>query len=1285
MKFNRLALMVLAALMLTPLFHATAQEAPAPEAEPEVKEEAKPVLLTPDEIKLWQAWIRGDLRGCYSQAQAIMESKGLKSDSFRVALALQSRCADELGWHEANARDLRGLIELHRGGWNEDEIRWKLTERLSHLGETNEVRESADGLGFIRDWWVLGPFANDRGQGFEDVLEPEHGFDVDSEFRGADNQPVRSRQVSETLPDGTVDLGAMMRPNEAATAYLVTAIWCEERQSNAAFRIGSTGPVKMGVLAPSVAELEDGGRFRWTGDTDPEREIGFDQDVFRVWGGSADPGIRFEKGLQAGWNVVLFKCGVDDGDWQLRIRMTHAEGTRFARTQDELAKALAAEPEYIDDESSSGDGGFMYRRARAGIHDGRFPFLAAAEELLAPKLDRTSTKPRRDIQEALEAYDELPVGDDVYSILSFVAAWANRSAASFSSGREENRRRELLQQCIELDPKAARAFLELSQYYTTTFANPTRAHDYARKAVEANPDWVETRLYASRVVLMKGLDTEVERELASLVKDHPDHVGVLRFAAYYAGLRRDYQSSNEMFEHALKVDFADEYSRARLLERAVAKGDADTANRLADETRRLNPFDIESHKLMGELHLNAEAYEKAEAELNKALEIAPRDDNLLFQVGQVYTAWADSSDGDAAEQYRARALNAYHAALEADPNREDIARYLEFLEGERPPFEAALQEDISDRIDRALEQPVDGDNPWEVVYRDEITVVNADGTTSRHIQEARRVTNDNGRDWLRRVPVPAYSDQAGRCVEARVYRADGGTEEGKRSRFSAEFPPLQVGDVVHVRFRVTDREQSFFGDFYGARKVFRDYVPVHEARYAWVLPDGVEFHTYTTGDGPERETSEVNGRRVWSWRASSLGKLHQEPLAPPPHQRAATVQISTYENWNEFGRWYYNLIRKQMEPTPEMTATVNEITAGLETEKGKARAVYNWVVTRVRYNADWHFGVHGYKPFTAGAVFAREIGDCKDKAILICTMLRIAGVDAYPVIINLESFRGDEDITLPMPDHFNHAIAWIEYDDGTGQFVDGTATYNGIDELPAADRGANVIVVRPDGGEKVRVPTGKPAEDSQTDTLDVEFLGNGRVRATVRRTAVGDSASNLRAQYENAGERKRSIERKWGEFFSGARCLSVEAGDVMGLNKPPVIEYVVELPNAYRERNGTITFTAALNPREWTQTQFASLTTRQTALLMPAPFERVSVTRFKLPEGYRVADTPDGVEVTHANADLAVSVEQEDGVLTVERRYTLKGAPLAPSEYPEFRRGLIRFDNAESATIRLEK
>lgn len=1222
-----------------------------------------PVNMTTAELTMWEAWLRGDQQACYLAAQSILENRQAAGDAFTVALSLQAACVHQLGWHDAHGRDLRRLLEVYADDQTrEPAIRWELITRLKHMGKTSDIPAQVKALGILTGWQLCGPFPNDRGQGFEDASEPELELNLESEYRGMEGQPVGFRPLPVKPLDGVIDLGAMLRPATEATAFLICAVHVEAAGS-ARLHVGSTEDVKVWHYGRS---LEDDDADSPLGtpilESRDERPIGLDQSS-----------VSFS--LNSGWNVLVVKTGNAETEWLFNARLECSEPWQAAAASELAAIVAELQPWETEDDTEIADG-----------RDGTF--YGAAAELLNPRLDRATTMPRRWMDPAVAQLRATnPQAGSVaareLAVLCYVAAWANRSSARFAAGREENRRRELLKECLDLYPSAARAALELCQYYTTTFTNPALADEYATLAVKANPDWSESRLYSSRVVAMKGLDIEVERELAKLLQERPTDSVVLRAAAYYAGLRRDYKLSNELFERVLKADFADSYARDRLLERAVARGDTQACIKLAADARTLNPFDTHAALQLAELFMNAEQYTLAEREIKRALEIAPRDDGLLHRLGEIYTAWADTDETRAAE-LRAQALEAYQAALDANPRREDIERYIEFIEGDQPVFEAALQERIDSRIAAALELPIEGDDAYEVIYRDEIVVVNDDGTTARYIHEAYRVTNDTGREWLQRIPVPAWDDQQGRCVEARVWRADGDIEEGRRSSWVASFPPLDVGDIVQVRFRVTDRQQSFFGNFYGTLTVLMDYVPIRELRQVWVLPAGRTFYEYRTGNAPAREESTVEGRRVWSYRAENLPKLHDEPLAPEPHMVSPTIQLSTYETWREWGRWYYNLIRKQMEPTSEMTAKVKELTAGLEAERDKARAVYNWVVTHVRYNADWHFGVHGYKPFSAGAVFARAIGDCKDKSILICAMLEIAGVKAYPVIINMEPWRGEEDITLPMPDHFNHAIAYIEYSDGTGQFVDGTATYNGINELPGADRGANVIVIRPDGGTRVQIDPGKPEDDCHTEDMTIEFAPGGTLKLTVKLTAVGDAASYLRARFEREGDRKRVLESEWSDYFPGAKVGEVTTNDLSNLDATPEINYTIELPNAYTTGERGIEFRTALFPEEWTQSAYGALTARRTDLRTRAPAKSISTARFTVPDGYS-AELPPALRLEHPNIKLSVVAELKDGVVTIQRQHSLLGGTVKAADYPAFRQQLIQYDKAEAANFTLTR
>lgn len=1272
------ALLLLAALALPSTQAPTrAQEAPKVGKQPSV-------ILTPEELEFWTAYIRGDVPA----AADLLAKFHIHSREFRVRIALLQKLAEETG----SSAELVKLLEAETtkyvaqrdSAFEAAQFRFALSQQLRRAGQQLPADENTAQQGWITNWWICGPFANERGQGFEEPLEPEREFSLKTTYEGKDALPLNFRRVPVSLTDGVLDIGAMLRPNKEAAAFLVTAIRVENLDPNSLLSIASSSPFKFWNYKAFWKEdaAPQGNLGSLMLERDVERDFGFDQDVL---------GMK-SIGVEDGWNVLVLKVACSEGPWKVRARITNRTDARVDRNVlkveqiDDFEKlnAIATAKKRRTIPPQNPNYGPLGRKIALGLG-----------ALFAPKSDRNQNEALKWLREVREEFTKKLAAQKLTpedcleesAVIEFLLAEASKSTSRVASGKEENKRRELLEQVLKLDPKAARAALELAKYYSGTFRNPTEADRYAKMAVQLAPKWVEARVFAARVATMKGLDGEVERELTALLKEHPNHPSVLRFAGYYRGLRGDYAGSDELFKRCLeKGDFTDEYCRERLFTRAVERNDTQAALKYAGETRQLNPFDLASSEGLIQLFLATGDLERAMAECERALNICPREDNFLARKGEIYMRMAAREPAKAAD-FKVKAIAAYREAIRCNPNREDLVHYLEFLAQEKPEWEVKLQENIEERIADALQKPVDGNDPYRVVYRDEITVVNDDGTKSIYFQYAYRICNDDGREVLQELGAPAYSDQVGRCVGARVYRRDGSTEEGRRVESQAMLPPLDVGDIVAVRYRVSDTAQSFFGDFFGAIETLGDNVPVDEVRLVYVLPKARKFYEYGVNGAPEAERREEGDKAIWTFSAKGLARVPREPSQLPLTQMVPTVQVSTYENWKDFGRWYYNLIKKQLEPTPEMKAKVAALTEGKTTERDKARAIYTWVVTNIRYNADWHFGVHGYKPFSAGAIFERCIGDCKDKAIVICTMLGVAGVKAYPVLIRLADSsepRGREDITLPMPHHFNHAIAYIEYADGQGQFVDGTATFNGFEELPGGDAGAHVVIVRPEGGVQTQIPTPAPAQNAAIEEASLEFLGNGKVKLSVKLTATGDRASFLRAIYLQSGTRATQIENQWARHKPGAKVVKVEANDLANIDITPEVKYEIEIPDAYStDAQGNIEIAAALNPLLFAK-GMAAATARRTDIAMNEPYQWQSTMRIKLPEGRSLEKAASFLSDAHG-VTLGVNVEVIDREIVITRKYSSGGGVITAADYPKLREMMLAHDRAEAANLRLVK
>ena len=82
-----------------------------------------------------------------------------------------------------------------------------------------------------------------------------------------------------------------------------------------------------------------------------------------------------------------------------------------------------------------------------------------------------------------------------------------------------------------------------------------------------------------------------------------------------------------------------------------------------------------------------------------------------------------------------------------------------------------------------------------------------------------------------------------------------------------------------------------------------------------------------------------------------------------------------------------------------MEAKARELAAGKSTQE-IIEALFTFVSQEIRYmGITTEEEAPGYEPHDVSITFENRYGVCRDKAALLASMLRIAGVDAFPVII----------------------------------------------------------------------------------------------------------------------------------------------------------------------------------------------------------------------------------------------------------------------------------------------
>jgi len=140
---------------------------------------------------------------------------------------------------------------------------------------------------------------------------------------------------------------------------------------------------------------------------------------------------------------------------------------------------------------------------------------------------------------------------------------------------------------------------------------------------------------------------------------------------------------------------------------------------------------------------------------------------------------------------------------------------------------------------------------------------------------------------------------------------------------------------------------------------------------------------------PERkcETREDGERRIYLWTVKNFvpnrsKRQNDEEL----ENDEPDVQLSSFTDWQKISTWYAKLQSERAVPDDAVKAKAAELTRGAGSEEQKARRLYDFVAQNIRY-VSLSFGIGRYQPHAASEVLQNGYGDCKDKVILLQSLL----------------------------------------------------------------------------------------------------------------------------------------------------------------------------------------------------------------------------------------------------------------------------------------------------------
>ena len=368
--------------------------------------------------------------------------------------------------------------------------------------------------------------------------------------------------------------------------------------------------------------------------------------------------------------------------------------------------------------------------------------------------------------------------------------------------------------------------------------------------------------------------------------------------------------------------------------------------------------------------------------------------------------------------------------------------------------------------------------------------------------------------------------------------------------------------------------------------------------------------------------------------------------------------------WDDLCKWYYKKIFKpKLKITGAIRTLANSLCEGIETERGRVNAIYEYV-QRLRYVAV-QMDDSGITPNEPEEILRRKYGDCKDKSILLLSLLKSINTRAEPALVLTKS-KGYMDIFFPSW-NFNHMIVKTTLEDSTELWIDSTAEWHQLGSIPTEVQGIPALVLHQDGTSTVVQLSMTTHDDNQTNmVISVDMKSANETVVQIELRYKGEQAAYIK------GEMKDNSPRAVEEYCKSiivpmllkGRIYDISYGNIEATENRYRLSFKVSAPDLLQNQE-TLHFMPPipiipLNDFGWFDNE-----SRVHPIMLPFSKTITQTIRIDYPsENLILKAVPSDMELHSKAMDYLEKITlSKEGSFEIVKTFVLKQAYIKPAQY----------------------